>query len=364
MKKAKKKQEKVQRNILVIVDDVAMNRALLGQMFQKEFEILEAENGEEAIQIINEYYNNIALVLLDIKMPVMDGFEVMSRMKFYGYMKQIPVILITSDEEGNAMEKGYALGATDVVFKPFQAHVVIQRVHNIYELYQHKNHLEDLVEEQTAQLEEQYELLKEHHRHLVSVLRDIVEYRNVEYPEHLDYIQGYTRILAENYAMLYPRAKMTKEKIGYIVQAARFHDVGKITMPDAILSRPGRLSKWDLELLKEHTIKGRDIVQVMAELEDDMFSKICCNVCLYHHAKYDGSGYPVDIRKERIPIEAQIVGLADMYETMVHSVALRKKYSKEQVYNMLMNGKCGELSPRMKECLQASKKELEAYSLI
>ncbi len=363
MKKVIRKEKKDQRNILVIVDDIAMNRAILGQMFQDEFEILEAENGEEAIKIINEQYNNIALVLLDIQMPVMDGFDVMKYMKFFGYMEQIPVILITSDGDGNAMEKGYELGATDVIFKPFQAHVVIQRVHNIYELYQHKNHLEDLVAKQTAKLEEQYERLKEHHIHLSSVLHDIVEYRNVEYSEHLDYIHGYTEILARNYAVLYPKAKMTEEKIDYIVRASRFHDVGKITMPDAILSRPGRLSKWDMELLKEHTIKGRDIVQVMAELEDEAFSKICCNVCLYHHAKYDGSGYPGDIRKDRIPIEAQIVGVADMYETLLHSVALRKKYSKEQVYNMLISGQCGELSPRMKACLQVSKKDLEAYTV-
>lgn len=359
----KTSKKKTIRDTILIVDDVYMNRALLSQMFWQDYSIIEAEDGQKAMEIIVNMQSEIAVVLLDIKMPVADGFEVMEFMKKCGYMKQIPVILITGDEEGNAMEIGYTLGATDVIFKPFNAKVVMQRVHNVMELYRHKNHLEELVKEQTEELTYQYGRLKEHHDHLVSVLHDIIDYRNVESGEHVEYVQGYTRILANHYAKLYPKSKMTSQKIEYIVRAARLHDIGKITMPDAILSKSGNLSKWEMEMLKEHTTKGYELAKVMSEFEDEEYSRICCNVCLYHHEKYDKSGYPGIVRKERIPIEAQLVGLADMYDALVHADIHRMKLSKEQAVLMLLNGECGELSPRMKECLLDAKDDL-AYFVI
>ena len=354
------KQKSIAKSIL-IVDDVYMNRAILGQMFQGRYSIVEAENGQEAIEMLMNADLNIVVVLLDIKMPIVDGFEVMEFMKKCGYIERIPVVLITGDEEGNAMERGYALGATDVIFKPFQANIVMQRVRNTIELCQHKNHLEELVKEQTEELTNQYDKLRDHHNHLVGLLHDIIAYRNVESAQHVEYVQGYTRILANHYALLYPRAKMTNQKIEYIVRAARMHDIGKITMPDAILSRPGRLSKWEMDMLKEHTVKGYEIVKVMSEFEDEEYSRICCNVCLYHHEKYDRSGYPGTIRKDRIPVEAQLVGLADMYDALIHSNIHHVKITREQAFFRLMNGECGELSPRMKECLQDAKDDLDHF---
>ena len=224
-----------QRNKILIADDVLLNRKLLVQMFQQDFEMIEACNGAEAIDIISLYSQELAIVLLDIKMPEKDGFAVMEFMKQQGYMSQIPVVLITNDDEGDAMERGYFLSAADIIIKPFRSNIVIQRVHNVLELYRHKNHLEELVEEQTKALTAQYERLKEHHVHLVGVLQDVVEYRNVESLNHLDYVQGYTRIIANHFAKLYPRSKMTEKKIDYIVRAAKWHDIGKIALPDYVL---------------------------------------------------------------------------------------------------------------------------------
>lgn len=353
----KYKQENKKRDKMLIADDVQLNRVLLGQMFQWEHEIIEAEDGQDAISKLMANLDEIAIVLLDIKMPVLDGFAVMEFMKENGYMAQIPVILITSDEDGDAMERGYSLNASDVVLKPFQANVVIQRVNNVLELYRYKAHLEELVKEQTEELSRQYEKLKEHHSHLIGVLQDVVEYRNVESLQHIDYVQGYTKILADYYARIFPKSRMTPEKIDYIVRAAKWHDIGKIAMPDSVLSRTGHLSKWELELIKEHTTKGGNIMSVVTELEDEEFQRICYNVCMFHHEKYDRSGYPGTLRKERIPIEAQIVGLADMYEVLRHS------YGCEDPYTMLMDGACGDLFPRMKDCLTAARKELAAYQI-
>lgn len=341
----------------MIADDVLLNRALLGQIFQEEYEIIEAENGQEAIEQIELYCEEIALLLLDIKMPVLDGFAVMEYMKQKDYLSRIPVVLITGDEDGDAMEKGYSLNATDVIIKPFRASVVKQRVGNVMDLYRHKNHLEELVQEQTRELSEQYERLKEHHSHLLDVLHDVVEYRNMESTQHLDYVQGYTRILANHYAVLYPRSRLTPKKIDYIVNAAKWHDIGKIALPDSVLSRKGHLSKWELKIVQEHTVKGGDLIRVMTELEDPEFQRICYNVCMYHHEKFDRSGYPGELRKDRVPLEAQLVGLADMYEVLEHS------YGYEEPYQVLMEGSCGALFPKMKECLVDAKSELEAFRI-
>ena len=350
-------------NTVLIVEDVEMNRALLRQMFEQAYEIAEAENGKICIDYLEKNRDQIEMVLLDIKMPVMDGYEVMRYMRERGWMSRIPVILITSDEDGDAMERGYALGASDVIFKPFKHHIVVQRVNNLIELYRHKNHLEEMVETQTSELNKQNTRLKEHHEHLVEVLRDIINYRNAESVEHVRYVQGYTRILAEHYARVFPKSRMTPEKVNMIVRAAQMHDVGKITMPDAIISRPGRLSDTEMEMLKEHTIKGSQIMKVMTEFESEEYSRICCNVCLYHHEKHDGTGYPRGIKNSRIPVEAQLVALADMYDILVNSSTNREVCSKEKAYYMLMNGECGELSPKMKECLEAAKEDIEAFSL-
>lgn len=349
------------RDVMLIVDDVDINRAILGQMFINEYEIVEAENGLVAVEYLEKNSERVAMVFLDIKMPVMDGFSVMEYMSNRNLMGVIPVILITSDEDGNAMERGYELGATDVIFKPFKASIVIQRAHNVLEVFRHRYHLEGLVAQKTMELVTQYEHLKLHHEHLIEVLHDVIEYRNAESVLHIRYVQEYTRILATHYAKLYPRAKMTADKIDKIVRAAQLHDVGKIAMPDDVLTRPGRLSKSELSMLKEHTIKGASLIRVMTEFEDEEYSRICYNVCMYHHEKYDGSGYPGLIRRDRIPIEAQLVGLADMYDAMVHSNYIT--YTPNQVYEMLIQGKCGELSPKIRQCFESARAELEHLKL-
>lgn len=211
----------------------------------------------------------------------------------------------------------------------------------------------------TVSIMEEENQFKAHHEHLIEILKDIMFYRNTESVEHVQYVQEYTRIIARQYAKLYPRSKMTAHKIDLIVQAAQMHDVGKITMPDAILTRPGQLSRSEMELLKEHTINGSRIMKVMSEFQGKDYSRICYNVCLYHHEKYDGTGYPYGLKKDKIPIEAQIVALADMYDALVNEKMNNEVYSKEKAFYMLMNGICGELSPRMKECLQEAKESLE-----
>ena len=352
-----------ERNTILIIDDVEINHAILGQMFEKEYQIADGMNGLEGIQYIDQHQNDIAMVLLDVQMPVLNGYQVMEYMREQGYMEQIPVILITSDGDGDAMERGYALGATDVVKKPFEAKIVIQRVYNVIELYRHKNHLEEMVQMQTVELNRQNEKLRRQNEGMLEIIREIITYRNMESDQHIRYVEGYTEILARKYAVLYPRSKMTEKKIAYIVQAAGMHDLGKIIMPDLLIKRQGRLLPEEIEYLKEHTIKGSDIIKVMSEFQTGALYRISYNVCKYHHEKYDGSGFPKGLSGDKIPIEAQIVGLADMYDALIHVTTNKDSYTKDQAVRMLLDGECGELSPRMKECLAASKKELEEFEI-
>lgn len=198
-----------------------------------------------------------------------------------------------------------------------------------------------------------------YYEQLIGILNDIISYRSMESAMHIQYVQEYTRVLAKQYAKLYPRSKMTKRKIDLIVQAARLHDVGKLVMPDSLLKKPGQLSKWEMEILKEHTIRGSEIMQAISGFHDRDYCRICYNVCLYHHEKYDGSGYPYGLKRDRIPVEAQLVALADMYDALVNMRENKEFYSKDKAFYMLMNGMCGELSPRMRECLQEAKEALE-----
>lgn len=211
----------------------------------------------------------------------------------------------------------------------------------------------------TILIMEEENQFNQYHEHMIKILNDIIFCRSTESASHVRYVQEYTRVLAEQYAKLYPRSKMTGHKINLIVQAAGLHDVGKIIMPDSVLKNPGQLSKWEMEQLRDHTIKGGEIIKIVLEFQDRDYRRICYNVCLYHHEKYDGSGYPYGLKKDRIPLEAQLVGLADMYDTLVNAEVNKKPYSKDIAFYMLMNGKCGELAPRMKECLQEAKDVLE-----
>lgn len=184
-----------------------------------------------------------------------------------------------------------------------------------------------------------------------------------ESEQHLLYVQGYTKIIAKTYAMLYPKARMTNDKIDKIVKASRLHDIGKLAVPDWILLRNGQLSEGELDILEAHTVKGCEMIYLLGRTEDEEYNRICHNIVLYHHEKYDGTGYPYGLKKDKIPKEAQIVGLADVYDTLIHGKGERKYFTKEEAFQMLLRDEFGQISPRLRECLIVAKEELEAFSV-
>lgn len=351
------------RDTILIVDDDKTECALLKQIFERQYSIAEVENSKEAIHYLEDHLDEVMMLFLDIHLMAEDEYKIMDYMREQDKVEQIPILVIADKKERDAIELGYELGAAEIIERPFIHSIIEKRVNNVLELYDHVCVLRKGIWEETKKVEQKIEELKEHHKHLINILRDIITNRNVESVQHIQYVQGYTRILANQYADLYPDAKMTKEKIEMIVQAAQMHDVGKITVPDSVTGRPGRLSQYEMELLKEHTIKGSEIMKVMSELHEDDYSRICYNVCRYHHEKYDGSGYPEGIQKDDIPIEAQIVGLADMYDVLVNATVNKEAFTPKEAFYKLMKGDCGELSPKLKECLEAARDSLETFKL-
>lgn len=190
---------------------------------------------------------------------------------------------------------------------------------------------------------------------------NMLRFADYEPEEHILYVQGYTRIIANHYAKIFPKARMTTDKIERIVRAAGLHDIGKLAIPESVLLKDGRLSEGEFEMLKMHTQKGCELIHILGQTDDDEYNRICHNVVLYHHEKYDGTGYPYGLKKDKIPKEAQIVGLADMYDVLVHGKDKRQKFTKEEAYQMLIKDEFGEISPRLKETFQSAKDDMEAF---
>ncbi len=184
-----------------------------------------------------------------------------------------------------------------------------------------------------------------------------------ETEKHLNYVQGYTRILATQYANLFPKSRMTKDKIERIVKAARLHDIGKLAIPEWILLKEGRISEGELDILKTHTIKGCEMVHLLGQTDDEEYNRICHNVVLYHHEKYDGSGYPYGLKKDKIPTEAQIVALADIYDVLIHGVGERKRFTKDEAFRMILRDDFGPVSPKLRECFVVAKEDMESFEV-
>lgn len=344
---------------LLIVDDQDVNRIILKSIFEDEYNILEAGNGEEAISIISEYGKKINAVLLDNIMPLKSGFEVLDWIKQEGFLPFIPVIMITGDKRMEVEDRGYLEGISEFLSKPFQPEVAYKRVHNVLDLHMHKNHLEKLVKKQTKEIDAQNRKLKEINSQVIECLSTAVEFRSLESGNHIRRIKGLTKILAECVKEDYPEYGLNDENIEKIASASALHDVGKIAIEDRILLKPGRFTKEEFEIMKEHTTKGCGIVDTLSFIEDKEFFRYCYDICRHHHEKYDGKGYPDGLKGDDIPISAQIVSIADVYEALVSDRVYKAGYPKDKAYEMIMNGECGLFNPKLLECFTKVKAQFE-----
>lgn len=345
---------------ILIVDDKKSGRENLKQIFQEKFRLLEAETFKQAIKLLLEYQTEITLVLLDISDESLDRLEVLRAMASMDLLEYIPVILIADRESLMAEKLSYDLGATDIIWKPFDSYVVSCRVQNMMELYQHKNHLEYLLFEQTKKIESQAKKLRENSNVIIDVLSNIVEFRDMESGGHINRVRKYTEILAKELARIYPEYGLTREHINLITSASVMHDIGKISIPDTILLKPGRLTEEEFEIMKTHPVRGCEIIETLGQIQDVEYYQYCYHICRSHHERYDGNGYPDGLTGEEIPIAAQIVSLADVYDALVSRRVNKAAFDKEKAYQMILSGECGVFSPKILQCFLAIRHELEA----
>lgn len=344
------------RQQILIVDDEEVNRAILNEMFREEYDICEATNGQEAISQIQNNHN-IVLILLDIIMPVMDGFKVLDYMKEQDLLEKIPVILITSESVGDSEGRAYSYGVADVMHKPFYPRIVKRRSKNIIELYQNKHNMELRLKEQEEEIRAQEKEIRETNEFMINSLSSVVEFRSAETGEHTRRIKYFTRIMLKYLKEYFPKYGLTDSQIDEITRASALHDIGKIGIPDSILLKPGRLTTEEFEVMKTHTTIGCDILEKFYGNQTGSFYRYSYDICRYHHERWDGNGYPDHLVGEEIPLSAQVVAIADVYDALVSPRVYKSVYANNIAFDMIMNGECGQFSPDMLECFGLAKVE-------
>lgn len=347
------------KSTILIVDDVDINREILCEVF-RGYDTIQAANGKEAIDIIEANPDGISVVLLDVVMPVMDGVAVLEEMKKRKWLDSIPVLLITGEATTQVERKAYRLGVSDIIKKPFDAFIAKQRTKNVIELYYNKRHLEEMVDLQTKVLRKQAEELLSVNDRIVDVMSNVVEFRNLESGDHVKRVKTFTNILAKYVAQEYPEYNLDKNAINMITSAAALHDVGKIVIPDAILLKPGRLTQEEFEVMKTHTTRGCEVIDMLADIQQGEYGKVSYEICRHHHERYDGRGYPDGLKGEEIPISAQIVSVADVYDALVNERCYKAAFSTEEAYRMISGGECGTFSPKLMHCFELAREEFEA----
>lgn len=326
---------------ILIVDDVEINRVILAEIFRDNYNIVEACNGVQAIEIIHSGMR-ICAVLLDLIMPGRNGLDVLREMNRTGSIKKIPVFLVTAADSEEMLLEGYELGASDVIRKPYMAQFLKCRVNHVVELYEHRNELEHIVEKQMQRLNDM-------NQSVVESLAAVIEFRDCESGEHVKRICRLTKILMQEVSNTYPEYYLPKEEIDKIATSSVLHDIGKISIPDRILNKPGRLTKEEFEIMKQHTVKGCEILQGMPNIMDNDVYNYSYDICRHHHERWDGRGYPDGLVGDDISIWSQVVSIADVYDALTSARVYKDAYSRDVAVRMIMDGECGAFNPKIRK---------------
>ena len=335
---------KIKQQIL-LVDDSEINREILTEILKDDYRILQAENGEEGIRILQEHENDIALVLLDILMPGLNGFDVLNLMNVNHWIEDIPVIIISAENSSDYVRKAYELGASDYVNRPFDSKTVYQRVYNIIKLYAKQKRLLSLVKDQIYENEKNNQMM-------ISILSHIVEFRNGESGKHVLHINILTGLLLDKLTQKSDKYFISGNEQYLITTASALHDIGKIGIDEKILNKPGKLTAEEFEIMKQHTVIGEEMLKNLEFYQDEELVRYAREICRWHHERYDGRGYPDGLVGDEIPIAAQVVSMADVYDALTSERVYKKAFSHEKAMEMILNGECGTFHPLLLECLQ------------
>ena len=338
--------EVITKQKILIADDSEMNRELLAAILEEEYDIIQANDGVQAVDCLQRHAEEISLLLLDIVMPHMDGFEVLSYMNKEHWIDSIPVVIISSENSPIYIKRGYDLGATDFIEKPFDANMVLRRSANAILLGAKQRRMTSIVSNQIYEREKSSKLM-------INILSHIVEFRNGESGLHVLHIQTITEMLLRQLVQKENnRYALSKEQIRMITTASALHDIGKISIPDEILNKPGRLTAEEFAVIKGHSMAGANMLsELPLDQKEEPFVKTAYEICRWHHERYDGGGYPDGLKGEEIPVSAQVVALADVYDALTSERCYKDAYSHEKAIEMILAGQCGAFNPLMLECL-------------
>lgn len=339
------------RQSVLIVDDSELNRKMLGQMLGSRFDIAEAASGEACLQLLEQNATGISIVLLDIHMPGIDGFTVLEVMNQKNLLEQIPVIMISSEDTVDAVRRAFDLGASDYISRPFDAKVVYQRIINTIQLYAKQRRLSAMAADLAFEKERAS-------RMMIGILSQVVEKRNGESRDHVQRVAQLTSMLLAGLAQKTDRYPLTREMRRTIATAAALHDIGKMEICEDLLHKEGPLTEAERRTLQSHTLLGAQMLEEQPECRDDAFARTAYNICRWHHERYDGGGYPDGLQGEQIPIEAQVVGLADVYERLVSRPVDGHARTHSEVVQMICTGVCGAFNPLLLDCLQDMEAEI------
>lgn len=338
--------EVITKQKILIADDSEMNRELLAAILEEEYEIIQVNDGVQAVDCLQRHAEEISLLLLDIVMPHMDGFEVLSYMNKEHWIDAIPVVIISSENSPIYIKRGYDLGATDFIGKPFDANMVLRRSANAILLGAKQRRMTSIVSNQIYEREKSSKLM-------INILSHIVEFRNGESGLHVLHIQTITEMLLRQLVQKENnRYALSKEQIRMITTASALHDIGKISIPDEILNKPGRLTAEEFAVIKGHSMAGANMLsELPLDQKEEPLVKTAYEICRWHHERYDGGGYPDGLKGEEIPVSAQVVALADVYDALTSERCYKDAYSHEKAIEMILAGQCGAFNPLMLECL-------------
>lgn len=342
-------------NTLIIVDDSALNRAILHEIFKDTYKIEEAENGMECLEMILDHKEEICAVLLDIVMPVMNGMELLKILRTQRLTEQIPVFFITAEGSDQVLKEGYNMGVMDIISKPVIPYIVQKRVNSVVELFRARRQLNNVVEEQQNEILIQKQKIIELNIGMIEALSTAIEFRSGEAGAHVLRIHDITKAMLKHTKL---GKGLTNEQIELIAMASIMHDVGKIAVPDAILDKPGKLTKEEYEQIKLHTIQGAKLLERIPQMRNHEAYQYAYDIARHHHERWDGNGYPDGLKGNEISVWSQIVSVADVYDALVSKRVYKDAFQAEKAVKMIVEGECGVFSPILLECFLSIEKEL------
>lgn len=354
-------------NKIIIVDTNDLNRTALTRILCGEYTIMETSSASDAFTLLKQSENEIAAILIDMLTSQNDGFALLKSIQQCSQPAKIPVLVICGPSSAIMEKQFFEYGVSECINQPFDDMLIRIKVNNIVKLFQYQNELESTIQQQTERLQMQSRILKiqadffqKSNLRIIELLGTMAEYRNLESGQHIQRVKSYTKILAEEMMKEFPKLGLTKETISIIISASPLHDIGKIAIPDTILLKPGKLTELEYEYMKSHTICGCEILESIKDAWSPEYGRISTEICRYHHERYDGNGYPDNLKGDEIPISAQIVSVADVYDALINERVYKTAIPKDKAFRMILNGECGIFSPELMTCFTNCREAMEA----